>query len=77
MKIRILEVSEKSAHYGRPYDLRGTTGDVLAQSNEKDGSTYMALTDLVYPANFPTRDAIDTRLLILFVKRYEVVEDGG
>jgi hypothetical protein len=76
MKIRILEVSEKSAHFGRPYDLTGTVGRVLSESRNQDGSTYMALTDVVYPKGFIEHDAIDTGLLILFVEKYEVVEDG-
>jgi hypothetical protein len=76
MKIKILEVHEKSAHFGRPYDLTGTVGRVLSQSRSQDGSTYMALTDVVYPEGFIEHDAINTDLLTLFVKKYEAVEDG-
>jgi hypothetical protein len=77
MKIRILKVSPRSAHYGRDYDLTGTVGKLLTKARELNGATYMALTDVVYPANFIEHDAIDTGLLILFVEKYEVVEDGG
>jgi hypothetical protein len=74
MKIRILEVHKKSAHYGRDYDLTGAVGKLVEKDDKPDGSFYVELTDVVYPKGFIYPDAVSQ--LCLFVQRYEVVTDG-
>ena len=74
MKIKIVKVSERSAHFKAPYTLIGTIGDV-EKMGEMNGATFFELTNCVYPPQDGEAENLDngSRTTVL-VDEYEVVE---
>lgn len=72
MKIKIVKISEHSAHFNQSYHLVGTIGDSVVTEERDDGSTYFELENCQYP---PQGENLDNNIgLTVFVDEYEVIE---